>query len=920
MRGTRRSLVGFAAALAVLGILGTGAAGAIAEPALPPGFQDEVVLEGLEQPVGLRFAPDGRVFVAEKPGRIVVFDGLEDPSPELFADLRTYAYDSGDRGLLGLALDPQFDEGRPYVYALYTYDHVLGDSTPAPKWGVPDATGDPCADQNGGDACLVSGRLVRLTAAPGEDHAVPSAAAPAQQTLVEDWCQQFSSHSIGDLRFGPEGALYVSGGEGASFTSADYGQLGSTPNPCGDPPEPAGTVLAPPGAEGGSLRSQNLQVLGGKILRVDPDTGLGWPGNPLLGDEVGSGAAAENEGRIVAAGLRNPFRFTFDPRTDELYTGNVGSSEIEEIDRFAVPSSSIYNSGWPCYEGLDRQFQFRVLGLDVCESLYDADEQGLEPVSEPFFYYSHRQSVVPDDECPIEYGSALGGVEFYEGDEFPAEYEGTLFFADAVRGCIWVMFPGADGKPDPDTTMRFMRENRIYPAVDIEEGPGGGFFYVDLFGEEYGDGTVHRITYSPGAPTARLSADPLYGTELPLEVTFDAGQSSDPEGEGLTYDWDMDDDGSFELLDAGETQSATYTQEELEEREADDESLNRVVAVRVSDEDGRTNIARITVYPGDSPPVPKIDAPSPDYKWGVGDEIELQGSATVYDPDTGSQEPLYEPLYYYWSTRLLHCPTGPDACHAHPLQTFAGTPTGEFEAPEHDYPTYLEITLRVADSRGLIKSTTIKLDPRAVTATVDSSPPGVELTAGLLQGPAPFPLTSVEGSHVLLSAPLTAEIGGQEYEWRSWSDGGAATHTVVAGELEEGESYLATYEAVQGDEGEEPKQPKQPVDLGPIAAPPALGSAGGGDGTSAPRARGRLRLRLTRHPAKLSRGRTAHFSVRVNRKGVRLRCKLDHARFKPCNRRRIVYRGLGRGRHVVRLLAIAASGQRTLRVFRWKVL
>ena len=173
------------------------AASASADPALPPGFQDSIAIGNLEQPTNFRFAADGRVFVAEKPGKILVFENLEDTTPEVFADLRTDVYETGDRGLIGLALDPRFTQGRPYVYALYTYDHVLGDPSPPPKWGAPKTTGDPCPDLNGGDACLVSGRLVRLKAVG--NHAEESGGEPVQTVLAEDWCQQFSSHSIGDL-------------------------------------------------------------------------------------------------------------------------------------------------------------------------------------------------------------------------------------------------------------------------------------------------------------------------------------------------------------------------------------------------------------------------------------------------------------------------------------------------------------------------------------------------------------------------------------------------------------------------------------------------------------------------------------------------------------------------------------------------
>jgi len=892
------------AALCLL-VCAFGASSAAADPALPPGFQDSVAFGHLEQPTNFRFAPgpgDERIFVAEKPGKILVFENLADTTPEVFADLRTDVYDSGDRGLLGLALDPEFDEGRPYVYALYTYDHILGDPNPAPKWGKKATTGDPCPDLNGGDACLVSGRLVRLKAIG--NHAEEAAGEPLQQVLTEGWCQQFSSHSIGDLRFGPEGALYASGGDGASFTSADYGQFGDEPNPCGDPPEPAGTADSPPDAEGGSLRSQNPQLLNGKIIRVDPDTGKGWPGNPLQGHEAGTGVAAENEARLVAMGFRNPFRFTFDDQTGELYTDNVGSSEIEELDSFAAPPASVFNSGWPCYEGPERQFQFDGLGLKVCEALYEDEPDSTSP---PFFYYSHGQSVVPDDECPIEYGSALGGLSFYQGTNFPSEYQGALFFTDAVRGCVWVMFPGEDGKPDPDTTTRFMRDGLIYPAVDIEEGPEGNLFYVDLSSEEPGgEGAIHRITYSPGAPTAKLTASPPYGTSLPLEVTFDATESSDPTDQALSFDWDLNGDGTFETH-GQETRKLTFTQAELEAAEDNEESLNKVVAVRVEDPDGNTSVARVTVYPGDSPPQVTIDSPLASKKWAVGDKIELHGSAI-----DSKGHSMTEPLSYYWTTRLLHCPTGPTTCHAHPLQTFAGVRDGEFLAPEHDYPSYIEITLRVADERGLTASKTIKLEPKAVNLTIASSPPGIELTAGLAQGTSPLSVTGIEGSHVLLSAPETAEIGGKTYTWKGWSDGGERIHTIVA--KASTTTYTATYKGPSGEEpgGEEEGggggggQPGSggfgstpPVVIGPPTPP-------------APRAT------IRSHPPKSTRATTARFVFAANQGGASFQCKLDRGAYKPCRSPKS-YKGLRAGSHTFTVVASGAGGKGAPAKFSWKI-
>jgi YD repeat-containing protein len=886
---TSRSLRAGALIVACIAAVLVPAATAAAEPALPAGFQDSVVFSGIEQPVAFRFAPDGRVFLAEKQGRILVYENLADTKPTVFADLRGDVYDTGDRGLLGLALDPEFEEGRPYVYALYTWDHVLGEpwDPEEPEYGTLGASGDPgCPSQNSSASCLVSGRLVRLTEDPlNPNHAEEEGGLPKEEELLQGWCQQFSSHSIGDLQFGPEGALYVSGGDGAAYESIpDYGQLGTSPNPCGDPPTPKGTSpevspgVANPEAQGGALRAQNLKVLNGAILRVDPDTGEAFTGNPL------SASSDENTRRTIAKGFRNPFRFVVDPEGHTLYTDNVGSSEIEELDRFPIPPSSLFNSGWPCYEGPARQFQFKTLKLNICEQLYKEEEEELEPTAEPFFYYSHGQSVVPEDECPIEYGSALGGISFYDGEEFPAEYKGALFFADAVRGCVWVMFRDAEGDLEPSTTTRFLRENRIYPAVDIEEGPEGALFYADLFGdEEFGDGAIHKITYSPGAPTARLTANPPYGASLPLKVTFDASKSTDPEAETLKYDWDLDGNGTFETENAGKTRSLEFTQKELEEREENEESLNSVVAVRVTDGKGHSSVARVTVYPGDSPPEVTIDKPSASSKWGVGDLISFHGSA-VDSEEVSEKNPsggIFTPLSYYWSTRILHCPNPaePTKCHAHPLQIFAGLRGGEFTAPEHEYPSYIEITLRVADKRGLTATKSIKLEPRTVNLSIASSPPGIEVTAGLQQGPSPLSLTAIEGSHLLLSAPATAQIGGKTYTWQSWSDGGARTHTVLANASQ---TLTATYAG-----------PPPPV-------PPST--------------------KLLKHPPKSTRSTTAKFAFAADRANATFRCKLDRKRAQGCRSPK-VYKRLKVGKHTFKVWATAGGlMDPTPAKFAWKVL
>ncbi|HEV7761028.1 MAG TPA: PQQ-dependent sugar dehydrogenase, partial [Acidimicrobiales bacterium] len=383
-------------------------------PPVPEGAHEYVVFEGLNQPTALAFAPDGRVFVAEKRGVVKVFDGLDDPRPDVVADLRTQVHNFWDRGLLDVALPPDF-AADPSIYVLYTHDAPLGGQ--APRWGTPGADNDNCPTPPGptADGCVVSGRLSRLDLTgntwTGDEHVV-----------LEGWCQQFPSHSIGSLAFAPDGALYVSAGEGASFNIADHGQAGVPRNPCGDPPGGVGGTQTPPTAEGGALRAQDLRTpgdpvgLSGAILRIDPATGAGLPDNPL------AASSDPNARRIVAHGFRNPFRFALRPGTDELWIADVGWNTHEEIDRTVGDDAVVDNFGWPCYEGPGRMPAYDLLDLDICEQLYAAGTPAGTAAKPPFWSYEHAKDVTPGEHCNRENGSSISGVAYAPDDTvYPAE-------------------------------------------------------------------------------------------------------------------------------------------------------------------------------------------------------------------------------------------------------------------------------------------------------------------------------------------------------------------------------------------------------------------------------------------------------------------------------------------------------------------
>ena len=735
---------------------------ALAGPArageVPEGFEEQTVFSGLTQPTAIRFSPDGRVFVAEKRGLIKVFSDLDDPTPTIFADLGARVHSFWDRGLLGLALDPAFPV-EPYVYVLYAHDFDPAVPGDFPRWGSEVATEDGCPTPPGAvvDGCVVSGRLSRL-------EALGDTMVGDEQPLIEaDWCQQYPSHSVGALGFGADGALYASAGDGASFNFADYGQDGAPVNPCDDPPAGRGGTQSPPTAEGGALRSQDLRTAGdpttldGSIIRVDPETGDPLPDNPGSGDL--------NAQRIVAHGFRNPFRFTVRPGTNELWIGDVGWVLWEEINVLVDPGGApVENFGWPCYEGTPRQNDYDNLNLDLCEDLYD--EGG---VSSPHFAYHHNAQVVPGESCPTG-GSAIAGLAFYQGGPYPPEYDGALFFADHNRRCIWAMLAGQDGEPDPEQILTFVAD--AANPVDLQIGPGGDLFYVDHEG-----GTVRRVSHPTDnqPPVAAASASVTSGP-APLEVDFDGTESSDPdEGDSLDFAWDLDGDGQFD--DSTDPQpSFTYDAGTYEAR------------LRVTDGDAASDVTEpITITAANTAPVATIDAPAAGTTWTVGEAVAFSGHAV------DAQDGELEPSALSWSVELLHCA---DGCHSHPVPISPDVGGGSFEAPDHGYPSHLELSLTATDSGGLADTATLRLDPETVELTLEAVPlAGVPLTLNGATEPSPVTREAIVGSLNAISAPA-AVAGRRSHRFGSWSDGGARSHDVVAPPAST--TYTARYRPLPG--------------------------------------------------------------------------------------------------------------------------
>lgn len=246
---------------------------------------------------------------------------------------------------------------------------------------------------------------------------------PSQERLLLKVDQPFSNHNGGMLAFGPDGGLYIGLGDGGS---------------AGDP------------QGNGQDREQHL----GKILRilVDPagDAPYGIPeGNPF----AGGGGRPE----IWDLGLRNPWRFSFDRATGDLYVGDVGQGATEEIDVHAAGTAGGLNFGWNVMEGPD---------------CYRADSCARDGLTLPVAWYSHED------------GCSITGGYVYRGTSSPA-LSGVYLYSDYCSGTVWGI--ASRDAMAGSAKARVLIESG-YPVSSFGEDEAGELYLVSL------GGTVYRVT------------------------------------------------------------------------------------------------------------------------------------------------------------------------------------------------------------------------------------------------------------------------------------------------------------------------------------------------------------------------------------------------------------------------------------------
>ncbi|NIM20195.1 MAG: glucose sorbosone dehydrogenase [Candidatus Latescibacteria bacterium] len=258
-----------------------------------------------------------------------------------------------------------------------------------------------------------STRLSRFQVSGGD----PDAADPSSEKVLLSIYQPFSNHNGGQIAFGPDGDLYIAVGDGGG---------------AGDPLE----------------NGQDQTSLLGSILRIDVDTGNPFtipPDNPYAGNTQGF------REEIYAYGLRNPWRFSFDPVTGWLWAGDVGQNAIEEVD--IVESGGNY--GWDVMEG--------------------------SSCFEPSSGCDQTDLILPVWEYPHSVGRSITGGYVYRGTAIP-ELVGAYIYGDFITGKIWALrFDGVN----PATNTELIDADFNISSFGVD---GDGEIYICAF-----DGKIHKL-------------------------------------------------------------------------------------------------------------------------------------------------------------------------------------------------------------------------------------------------------------------------------------------------------------------------------------------------------------------------------------------------------------------------------------------
>jgi len=604
-------------------------------PALPPGFVAQPVGSGWIAPTAVAWIDPSRMLVAERRGSVWLVE--DDLRGNKVLDLSFEILTNGDRGLLGMTVDPAFAENG-FLYLLYVVD--------------------PDGDGTDNDPHTFS-RLVRYTT-----HFAGSALIADPDSRVEligaDWPSGIPSchlsHTVGALRFLSDGSLVLATGDGAHYDLTDSGGRDA---PC------FGEGRFSPDQDVGSFRSQYEGTLAGKVLRIDPATGLGLPDNP--GYEPGDPGSIRS--RVWAKGLRNPFRMTLVPGsgpTETLLVGDVGWNTWEEVN--VVRGGE--NFGWPCFEGAAPQPSYQ--NQDVHGFCADA-----AATHEPPILAWHHSS--PGDVGFA--GVCVSGLALVDCDLYPPVWRDRLFFTDF--GGSYLKAARLDDALQVVDVLSFGA--RLTSPVDLEVNPfTGELFLCSLSGSMP---RVWRLRYvgANRPPVARVEASTVFGP-APLLVVLDASTSFDPEGDPLAYAWSLGDGTTA----TGAQVTKTYP----------DPTRDYRVVLTATDGEGRTGTAELVITPGNTPPrIVEVVSPADGASYRGGEPIELRSRVEDDEDAADGRE-----VDVVWHLDLLEDHT------VHPDWVVASGAETTVVPPSHGAGTnHYRVRLVATDGRGLTDERTLEL-------------------------------------------------------------------------------------------------------------------------------------------------------------------------------------------------------------------
>ncbi len=649
---------------------------------MPPHFE-AVSLPHVLNAVGLTWAADGTMFVIEKHGFVRVLNPAEQLQGSPFIDLSGEVNNNGDRGMLGIALMPGFvpDGGATsWVYLLYTVSPVPGQDmtfNQNNQYSFSRLTRYKAITQSGSIVADLSTRHV-LLGNQLADGSVPDCIASLHD-----------SHSNGAIRFGSDGTLLLATGDGAHYDFQDNGGADVAGFDTWTHPQTGLKGPTPIVQDEGSFRSQDPRSLSGKILRLDPATGLGLASNPFY-----DGNPASHRSRVFALGLRNPFRMnrvegtgSTDPNAAQpgvLLIGDVGWNTWEELNACTTAAT---NFGWPCFEGVPVHSGYNnYTSADPNKVTCHTPVNGT--FKSPIAAWHHGTSGayyppnthLDDNDNPLTgfKGSCSIGGAVYTGPNYPAKYNGRLFVADFVGQ--WIKNVEFDANWNVTKIHDFASNTGL--LVSIERHPISG----DLYAVSATTNKIIHIRYTQNyTPVAVANASPLVGS-APLLVTFSAVGSSDADGDPLAYDWDFGDGSAH---GTGVSVQHTYVVGGL---------YNAVLTV--SDTFGAFDAAPVQIGVGNVPPIATILTPSMGQTYLPPTTLSLSGSGS--DVENGA-------LTFTWNVDLYH------DTHVHSNVFSASGPNVQFPistSPEDPELHYYKIRLTVTDPGGLMGTAHVFVYPQ----------------------------------------------------------------------------------------------------------------------------------------------------------------------------------------------------------------